>query len=407
MLALRFLQFSDLHFESRDYEREWQCPEEKRKILEDEMKQVVEKIVTVAREYEVCAVLVAGDLFDGRTVSLEGVRFLQDCFRSAGDIQIFIVPGDQDCFGVSSLYNPELLKGIGMNPWPENVHIFKEGPSSSILLPGSDDIAITGIPHIGRGLRRERPLAVPIPKDATRLNVLLLHGAFEENGGSKAEATLCFNREEVHSQHFDYIAFGHFHQGEEIRDEEGKVRAASSGCPYGLRTEEFGEKSVIVSEIERGGIRPENIERIRVAPRTVREVKIHCNGLKRADSLRQRIEKGLHREKIEATDLVHIRIEGQGSHQLAWRVYEESIREGYFLARLDTSGLRQKFDLRRYTRGVDTELTTEGLFVRKMKELLDSTENLQQLRAVEKALEWGLEALAGKTIEFNHENQEI
>jgi hypothetical protein len=79
----------------------------------------------------------------------------------------------------------------------------------------------------------------------------------------------------------------------------------------------------------------------------------------------------------------------------------------YFLAKMDTSGVKANFDFKKYLQGIDTELTTEGLFVRKMKELLDGDGDPRQRRALEKALEWGLDALINKRVEFDHENQEV
>ena len=407
MVAFSFLQFSDLHFGSRDHEWHWQCPLEKSEILEKEMRQVLEKIVTLAKERDVQAILIPGDLFQNRTISLDGIRFLQDSFQSVGRIPVFIAPGNEDSYGMSSFYNSRFLKEIGMNPWPKNVHIFREEPSSGVILPGNEHIAITGIPHVGRGLKKEKPLAVPIAKDATRLNILLFHGTWQKNGAFDERATLPFKTEELRSHHFDYVAFGHVQGGEEITDEEGKIRGSASGCPYGRKTDEIGEKTIIVGQVERGGIRPENIERIRVAPRTINEVKICCDGLKQRRSLRQRIEKALHGENIEARDMVLIRLEGQGNHELLWKIYEDSVKEMYFLAKMDTSGVEANFDFAKYTRGMDTELTTEGLFVRKMKQLLEKAGDPRERRTLEKALEWGLDALRNRRVEFNHENQEV
>jgi len=407
MPTLRFLQFSDLRFENKDYGYQWECPREKIEIIESETRQVVERIVALAKEREVEAILIPGDLFDDRAISFDGLRFLQDRLQGAGEIPVFIAPGNEDSYRTSSFYNSEFLKAIGMAPWPRNVHILKESPTSMAILPGNEHIAITGIPHVGRVLIKERLLAIPITKDATRLNILVFHGTWGKNGTSDDSVTLPFNTSELFSQHFDYVAFGHVHGGEQITDEEGKIRGAASGCPYGRRIDELGEKTVVVGQVERGGVRPESIERIRVAPRTIHEVKIRCNGFEQMQSLGQRIEQVLLRENIEATDLVLIRVEGESDHELLQKIYEYSVKEMYFLAKMDASGVRANFDFQKYVRGIDTELTTEGLFVRKMKELIDNTENPRKRRTLEKALQWGLDAFVNKRIEFNHENSEV
>lgn len=407
METFRFLQFSDLHFETREYGWQWECPREKMEALETETREVVEKIVNLAKERQVDAILVAGDLFDDRMISLDGIRFLQDCFQGVEGIPVFITPGNEDPYGVSSLYNSQFLKAIGMNPWPSNVHIFTETPCSGVTVPGNEDITITGIPHVGQGLRKERPLAVPIAKDETRLNILLFHGTWEKDGASDEMATLPFSTEEFFSHHFDYVAFGHIHAAEHIKDADGRIRGGASGCPYGRKIDEIGEKTITVGQVERGGILPENLEKIRVAPRTINEVKIQCDRLKQIGALRRRIEGTLHRKHVDAMDMVVIRMEGRGNHELLRKIYEDSVKGMYFLAKMDTSGVQANFDFKKYLQGIDTELTTEGLFVRKMKELLDGDGDPRQRRALEKALEWGLDALINKRVEFDHENQEV
>jgi len=375
MEIFRFLQFSDLHFETREYGWQWECPREKMEALETETREVVEKIVNLAKERQVDAILVAGDLFDDRMISLDGIRFLQDCFQVVEGIPVFITPGNEDPYGVSSLYNSQFLKAIGMNPWPSNVHIFTETPCSGVTVPGNEDITITGIPHVGQSLRKERPLAVPIAKDETRLNILLFHGTWEKDGASD--------------------------------EMDGRIRGGASGCPYGRKIDEIGEKTITVGQVERGGILPENLEKIRVAPRTINEVKIQCDRLKQIGALRRRIEGTLHRKHVDAMDMVVIRMEGRGNHELLRKIYEDSVKGMYFLAKMDTSGVKANFDFKKYLQGIDTELTTEGLFVRKMKELLDGDGDPRQRRALEKALEWGLDALIDKRVEFDHENQEV
>ncbi len=128
--------------------------------------------------------------------------------------------------------------------------------------------------------------------------------------------------------------------------------------------------------------------------------------MKQVQSLRQRIERALSREGIEAMDLVSIRLQGQANHDHLREIYEDSLKDMYFLIRLDTSGVRSPFDFRKYARGGDTGLTTEGLYVREMKTLLNKARSDEAKKTIEKALRLGLDALRNKSIEFDHETQE-
>ena len=407
MDTLRFLQFSDLHFENTEHEWQWACSKEKADIIEQEMRQVVEKIIELTKEREVEVILIPGNLFDAQTVSLDGIRFLQDCFRSLGGIPVFIAPGNEDPYEPSSLYNSQFLREIGMKAWPKNVHVFTEQPYSSVVLSEDKNVVITGIPHVGLRPEQERPLSLPLEKAEGGVNILMFRGTCERDGSSDGQPTMPFSPEELHTHGFDYVAFGHPHIGEEIKDKKGRIRGAASGCPYGRKIDEIGEKTVILGEIATGGIGPENMERIRVAPRTVHDVRVRCGGLKQIRALSQRTEKALHRGNVEPTHLVLVRMEGKSNHELLDRVYEDSVKGMFFLTKMETSEVRSDFDFRKYARGQDTERTTEGVFIQNMKELLDQPGSPSERRIREKALEWGLDALKDRKIEFGYEDQEI
>jgi hypothetical protein len=276
-----------------------------------------------------------------------------------------------------------------------------------LKLPGGDDVVVTGIPNVGRGFHREEVPGVSVPGRQAGLNILLMHATWDGNEGWMEEEIGPSEADEHGSPCFDYVAFGHVEAGQEIVSEGGKIKGAASGCPYGLRTDEIGEKTVIVGQIEPGGIRSENLERIRVAPRTVRGVKIRCGGLKQTRSLLRKIEQTLHRERIEPTDLVVMQFEGKSVRERLRDIYENSLKDMYFLSKMDTSGVVSSFDFRKYARRVDAELTTEGLFVQRMRGLLDKAKDPRERRTLEKALTWGLDALRNENIEFSRENKEV
>ena len=406
MRTLRFLQFSDLGFENREYIFQWGCTREKTEIVERETRDVLERIVALAKERQVEALFIPGDLFDHRTVSLEGIRFLQDCFRGLGGIPVFVSPGDEDFYGASSFYNSDFLRAIGMKPWPENVHIFAEKPCSHAMLPGHEEIVITGIPHLGRCCERVNVRDLPITKDPERLNILIGHGPWENDGCDGRRAAVAFPGGDAETQGFDYVAYGHVKGAEEVADTSGRIRSAASGCPYGRKIDEVGQKTILLGEVEKGGIQPGKFERIRVALRTTHEMTVRCGRLKQMRSLQQRIERALHREHIEAMDSVVIRFEGQAPEPLLWKIYEDSLKDMVFRVKVDTSRVEPTFNFRKYTQGSDGELTTEGLFVRRLKGCLDQAGDGEERKSIIKALEWGLRALGEKTIGLTDENQE-
>ncbi|RYG41992.1 hypothetical protein EON79_19785, partial [bacterium] len=79
-----------------------------------------ERIGAAARTYGAEAILVAGDLLDGRAGFQTGIGALEDGFRVSGDIPVIAVSGNHDHDSLPYLadhFGPERLRLLGHQDW--------------------------------------------------------------------------------------------------------------------------------------------------------------------------------------------------------------------------------------------------------------------------------------------------
>ena len=164
-VMMRLLAFSDLHLDAPFAGRGPRMARLRRAELRD----TLSRIVRLAKELSVDALMCAGDLYEHELYTPDTVQMLQRLFSEAAPIPVLISPGNHDWFGPGSIYVTA--------DWSPNVHIFGTGD----LQPydGLDGVRVWGFAH-------RNPSSTTIPLDRFRargsgLHLGLLHGS--ELGG--------------------------------------------------------------------------------------------------------------------------------------------------------------------------------------------------------------------------------
>ena len=109
---LSFLQISDVHVDSKLTHSRFSFPKNKREARITEINALVQRAMDLAKEREVEAVLIPGDLWDDESVSRESVHRLVEAFASIYPIPVFIAPGNHDFCAPLSMYSRD-PKGAG------------------------------------------------------------------------------------------------------------------------------------------------------------------------------------------------------------------------------------------------------------------------------------------------------
>lgn len=207
-----------------------------------EQRQLLERLSELARSTRAEAVLLAGDLLDGDRVYYETVEALS---RTLGQIDapVFIAPGNHDYYTSRSPY--------AVNPWPENVHIFRSGQIEAVELPGGNAV-VYGAAFTADGRGESLLRGFSAPQDG-KLHLMVLHADVDARQGSR----YCpVSSADIAASGLDYLALGHIHTCTGVQ-RAGNVPWAYSGCPEGRGFDETGEKGALLVTLDSSGAEAE------------------------------------------------------------------------------------------------------------------------------------------------------
>ena len=272
MAPLRFLQVSDLRYGAVPALPELDVDARVRRLLVEDQRRMLDRIVSLAAEHRADVVLVAGDLLDDAHATPEHADQLVRALASLSPRPVLMSPGDLDPPHPASYLSPEVLELMGKGALPTNLTVFRATAPTMALVAG---IAVTGWAIPGRGVAGadapvERPAgprsalaSLPKPPAGTRHHVLLAHqGA--------AVLPVVPTPQQLTVAGITYLALGGHEATSLERDIDGHVRVARAGHPFPNRMSAT-HGGVLLGEIdERGGVAVEvadsGARRIHVVP---------------------------------------------------------------------------------------------------------------------------------------------
>ncbi|HLH70028.1 MAG TPA: metallophosphoesterase [Candidatus Dormibacteraeota bacterium] len=131
---MKLLHFADLHL---DTPFRWAGPDlarRRRQALRD----ALTRILDLAGEHRVDAVLCGGDLYEDERFTPDTVEFVRAAFERVHPLPIYLAPGNHDWFGPQSLYRQA--------SWSPNVHIFTSDRLEPITL--AEGLTLWGAAHL-------------------------------------------------------------------------------------------------------------------------------------------------------------------------------------------------------------------------------------------------------------------
>ena len=224
-MGLRILHSADWHMDSPFAG----FTPEQRRFLKAEQQKVPVKIAELCIRENCDLMVLSGDIFDG-PYSRETVAIVRSALERCG-VPVLIAPGNHDPLGSGSVWQAE--------PWPENVHIFRE-TLQAVTLPELDCRVY------GAGYRSmDCPALLQDFRAAgrERYQLAVLHGDPMALNSPYCPVTAA----QVRDSGLDYLALGHIHKA-------GSFRARHSlcgwpGCPMGRGYDETREKGVYIVDI--------------------------------------------------------------------------------------------------------------------------------------------------------------
>ncbi len=234
---MRFIHVGDLHFGKMFY---------KTSLAEADQPYWVEQLLKAADDYNVDAVVIAGDVYDRKDPSIEAMKLVDHMLTelAARDKYVFMIPGNHDSEGRLS-YNQELLSSHKIyiagriEKELKHVTVTTDGmPVTFWLMPYifpklAADEKVLNNPDITTYDAAARALIAAQNIDKDSCNVLIAHQNVLANGKAPEHSdseTIIGGVGEIEVSafdDFDYVALGHIHNAQKM----GRETVRYSGCP--------------------------------------------------------------------------------------------------------------------------------------------------------------------------------
>lgn len=319
--------------------------------------------------------LLSGDLFDNEYASGQTAAFLARIMGEEPDIRFFIAPGNHDCLSGRSVYR--------LTAFPDNVHIF-ESAMERVDIPGTD-VTVYGFGATAPQ-SFDRPLQGFHVGDEGRINIMAAHMTL--TASPKNEPYIPVTAQDIAESGLTYLALGHIHAFSGVQ-KAGRTYYAYPGCPEGRGFDECGPKGMLAGRVGRQGC---ELSFVPLAKRTHEIVTADLSGVSDHYEAKTRIAAAVW--GLLPQSLVRVVLSGQvkGDYLPEPAVLREACGEFFYSELSDATTAGPELS------ELAAERTLRGLFVRRMTELSEKAKDERQKRLADRALRYGLKALADEEV---------
>jgi len=359
----RVLLFADLHL---DTPFEWApraAAQKRRQALRD----TLDRIITLAVEENVDAVLCGGDLYEQERFAPDTGVFLRDAFERARPIRVHIAPGNHDWLGPASLYRRV--------QWSENVHVFSSDQLQPVTL--AQGVTLWGAAHCkpaGTGNFLEGFRA-----SGGGVHLALFHGSEQgwlADQGAEKFPHAPFRAEEIAAAGLHHAFVGHYHNPRDA------PLYTYPGNPEPLSFGEEGDRGAVIAEVSADGSVARR--RVHVATAEVADLTVQLDDAASLQDVRDRVRAALAGRR----GVARVTLRGEVPPEVDVR--EEAVADvapWMDAVAVRTAGLGAAYDLEK----IREEKSVRGQFVR---DVLAARELEDDLRR--RVLVTGLRALDGR-----------
>lgn len=281
---MKIIHCSDLHLDSK---METNLNKEKARERKNEILLTFEKMVDFANKNGVKVIIIAGDMFDKKNISVRAKKIVKNQIILNPEIDFLYLKGNHD--EISFIEEEEEI--------PSNLKLFNE---KEWVTYKYGDIAVTGI-EIGK--QNNYNIYNSLILEKNDINIVVMHG--QESQNDVKDKTEIINLKDLKNKNIDYLALGHIHTfKQEKLDNRGIY--CYSGCLEGRGFDECGEKGFVLLDIEDKQIKTQFIP---IAKRTLHEINIDITGITENYDIEQKIEEETN--KISKDDLIKIVLKGK------------------------------------------------------------------------------------------------
>ncbi len=353
---MRFLQMADMHFDSPFANLNKNGLGEARRL---EQREVFKKIINYISENEIEYLFICGDLYEQQYVRKSTIEFINNQFKSIPDTKVFMVPGNHDPYLQNSYYN--------RFTWNDNVTIFDSTVKKIDL---TDTIDLYGYGFDDFYLKTDVLSTINVENEE-KINILLTHGCVDGGTAEDREYNPMTSKE-IRGSKFDYIALGHIH-----KRESGEKYAYTGSC-ISLGFDELGEHGVLLGEVDEIS-KKVTTHFIQMDPKEFIEYELDITDINSQEDL---IEK-INTIEIQENNYYKIILIGDRNFEIKTNEIIKYINSKNIIKIKDSAKIKQNIE------EISKENTLKGIFIRKLKELID--DNPEQKDLIQKAMEIGLD----------------
>lgn len=341
---------------------------EKAELRRAELRQVFQRIISLAAAQKVDLLLICGDLYEHRYVRKSTINFICDEFGKISDINIVAIPGNHDPDMSDSYYR--------CHKWPENLTILSNGKGV--------------VKFEDKGLCIFTSMESVKYMKHSDINIFMAHGTLDLNTGDNTYNPL--SSRELEAFDMDYYALGHFHNRIEMAGKRGL--AYNPGSPEPLGFDEEGEHGVYISEIlkEEGKATQVMVDFKQLNKRNFRNITINPDGCRTYEKLAELVSNGISAAG-NTYDLYSVILKGMVGQGFTFdkKLLETHLEERAFFIKIKDETMPE-YDFEEICK----EQGLRGMFVRRLLEKIDTARQAgdeEGLLVAQKALYFGMEAL--------------
>ncbi|NTV78203.1 MAG: DNA repair exonuclease, partial [Clostridiales bacterium] len=323
------------------------------------------RMVEYANLNQVQIIMIAGDLFDTKNVSVKTRNVVMDCIVKNPGIDFLYLKGNHD---TNNFLN-------SLEELPQNLKLFQNQWTAYRY----DNLVITGTE-----LNEENQDTIydSLILNKQDVNIVMMHG--QESQYSVKDKTEVIHISALRNKNIDYLALGHIHSYKESSLDNRGVYCYP-GCLEGRGFDECGSKGFVLLEITQNQIERQFIP---FAGRILYEIIVDITGMNTTNQVDLAIGTAL--SSLGKSSLVKIVLQGNIRVDSERNISYLTKKHGegfYFLKISDQTKLKVNIEDFRY------DASLKGEFIRLVMEQNYSEQEKKEI------IETGLKALAGEELE--------
>lgn len=360
---MKIIHCSDLHLDSK---METNLNKEKARERKDEILITFERMVEYAKQNQVQIIIIAGDMFDKKSISVKAKKIVKNAIFTNPEIDFIYLKGNHDEAGF--IDEDEEI--------PQNLKIFNNQRWTTYEY---GDITIAGI-EFGKQDNYEIYNSLMLEKN--RINIVVMHGQESEtNIKDKAEI---INLKQLKNKNIDYLALGHIHSyKQEKLDNRGIY--CYSGCLEGRGFDECGEKGFVLLNIEDKKIQTQFIP---FASRNLYEINVDLTECEENNEIEAKIKEET--RNISNKSIIKIILSGEAEigQERDVEYLLKKFEEDFYFLKIEDKPIR-KIDYMKY----QNDISLKGEFIRLVLQQEDLTDEEKS-----KIINTGIKALSGEEV---------